>query len=281
MAKGHALLGQLFLEDSKGLGPAITEYEQAILLLEKVANSHPELPDQALELALLHGDLNRIQQMAGRLDSALASIRKAGEILEQLNRQSPNVLDYQQALASTYQMMSDLHRGRHEPSMALASAQKAQTLLGRLVELHPQNVNLRLDLARSQNILGRTLQQAGEPVEALQSFQRAIDIYESLPELDAGNSYLLASNIALCIRLVGVKNGVADSLDASKLSKADLLRRERYASRAVELLKKAVKEGLLDFDVLQSDADLDPLRDRPDFQSLIKEGEEEAADATK
>ena len=238
MAKGHALLGQIFLGDPDGIEPALTEYQQAILLLEKVTQLHPELPDQAFELALLLGDLNRLQQMAGKLDSALGSAGKAMEILERLDRQYPNVLNYQEGLAGIYHMMSDLHRQRREPTEALAFAQKAQALLGRLVELHPENVNLRLDLAKSQNNLGRMLQQTGEPVDALRSFQRAIDLYESMPELDSRDSYLLACNIALCIRLIGVKNGSGDTVELSKLSKADLLRRERYGNRAVELLRR-------------------------------------------
>ena len=278
MAKGHALLGQIFLEDADGSELALTEYQQAILLLEKVSSRHPELPDEALELALLLGDLNRIQQTTGKLDSALGSARKAMEILERLERQHPAVLDYEEGLAGTYQIMSDLHRQRSEPTQALAFAQKAQKLLGRLVELHPENVNLRLELAKSQNILGRALQQSGEPVEALRSFQRAIDIYESMPELDAGDSYHLACNIALATRLVGVKNGSGETIELSKLSKADSLRRERYGSRAIELLRRAAERGSVAVEALESNTDLDPLRDRPDFQALVNELREETTD---
>jgi eukaryotic-like serine/threonine-protein kinase len=279
MAKGHALLGQIFLEDADSPEPALTEYQQAIQLLEKATSRHPELPDQALELALLLGDVSRIQQMAGQLDSALGSAHKAVEILERLERQYANVVDYEKALGGTYQIMSDLHRQRIELSEALAFAQKAQKLLGRLVELHPKTVTLRLELAKSQNILGRMLQQTGEPVEALRSFQRAVDIYESMPELAPDDGYHLSCNIALAIRLLGVKNGSGEMIELSKLSKTDLLRRERYASRAIELLRRATGDGPVDFDALQSNADLDPLRDRPDFQALLDELREKTTDA--
>jgi eukaryotic-like serine/threonine-protein kinase len=271
MAKGHALLGQIFMGEPDGMGPAQKEYQQAIQLLEKVSKLHPDLSDQAFELAFVHNDLSHLHQMAGKLDSALGSALKALEILERLERQYPSALNYQEGLAGIYQLMSDLHHRRREPAEALMFAQKAQALLGRLVELHPENVNLRLDLAKSQNNLGRMFQQIGEPVDALRSFQRAIDLYESMPDLDSRSSYLLACNIALCIRLIGVKNGSEDTVALSKLSKADLLRRERYSDRAVELLRRVVGDGLLDIDVLQSDTDLDSLRDRPDFQRLLDE----------
>jgi tetratricopeptide (TPR) repeat protein len=278
MAKAHAVLGQVYLEEANGLAQAANEYEQAIRLLEKVNHSHPELPDQMLELALLHGDLNRIHQMAGKLDSALGSARKAAEILEQLNRQNPDTLEYEKALAVNYQMLSELHRARHEPAQALTEAQKAQSLLCQLVDRHPADTDVRIDLATCQNILGRLLQQTGEPVEALQSFQRAIDIYESMPKLDAGNSYRLASNIALSIGLIGVKNGTGESINPSKLTKADQLRRERYIGRAIELLRAAVSKGFQNIEILLSDSDLDLLRDRPDFQSLLKEVDGKEAD---
>jgi tetratricopeptide (TPR) repeat protein len=276
MARGHAILGQIFLGDSNDVGSALIEYQQAIQLLEQITYRHPELSEQALEMALLLGDLNRLQQMEGKLDSALLSAGKAVETLERLDLKYPGVVNYSQELAGVYQMMSDLHRQRREPAEGLAFAQKAKRLLERLVELHPENVNLRLDLAKSQNNLGRMLQQTGEPVDALRSFQRSTDIYESIPELDPQHTYLLACNIALSVRLIGVKNGSGDGNEPSKLSKADLLRRERYGNRAVELLRKAFGEGSLDHEVLESHSDLDALRDRADFQSLMNESREKS-----
>ena len=143
------------------------------------------------------GDLNVVQQMAGKLDSALKSLRRAVEILDRLDRQYPGVLNYQGGLAGTYNMMSDLHRRRREPAESLAFAEKARALLDRLVAEHPKDIYSRIDLAKAHNNIGRVHQQSGDPVEALRSFQRAVDLYESLPELDPRNSYNLACNVAL------------------------------------------------------------------------------------
>jgi eukaryotic-like serine/threonine-protein kinase len=278
MAKGHALLGQILVAQPEGAEPALTEYQQAVELLETVHREHPELSDQALELALLLGDLSTIQQMAGKLDSALASAGKAAEILERLERQYPGVLNYEQGLASSYNRISELHGRRREPAEAIAFAHKAQTLLEKLIRQHLDNADLRIDLAKSQNTLGRLLQETGEPVAALRSFQRAVDLYESIPELDQRNCYNLACNVALSIPLIGMKNGTAKSVDISKLSKGDQLRRKRYGDRAVEALRTAAKAEFLDLDILRSDTDLDPIRDRPDFQSLMDEVEKKAGE---
>ena len=277
MAKGHALMGQILATQPEGAEPARTEYQQAIKLLEKVNHKHPELTDQAVELALFLGDLSTLERMAGKLDSALASVCKAVEISERLEREYPGVLNYDACLAGTYNLISDVHRYRREPDEAITFAQKAQTLLERMIVQHPEDAYLRIDLAKSQNNLGRLFQQTGEPVAALRSFQRAVDLYESIPDLDPGNCYNLACNVALSIPLIGVKNGSADSIDISKLGKGDQLRRTRYGDRAVELLRRAARRGFLKLDTLQSDTDLDPIRDRPDLQLLIGEVEKKTA----
>jgi tetratricopeptide (TPR) repeat protein len=277
MASGHALLGQILATQPEGTEQAIMEYRQAVELLEKVNHEHPEFSDQAYELALCLGDLSNLEQTAGKLDSALASARKGMEGLERLERQHPAVSHYKHGLASAYRWVSELHRYRREPADAIAFAQKARTLLERLIAIQPDDASFRIDLAKSHNTLGRLFQQTGEPVEAFRSFQRAVDLYESIPELDARNAYSLACNVALSIPLIGVKNGSVAEVDVSKLSKGDQLRRKRYGDRAVELLRRAALEGFPDLDVLRSDTDLDPIRDQPDFQTLMDEVEKKSA----
>ena len=107
------------------------------------------------------------------------------------------------------------------------------------------------------------------------------DSYESLPQLEPRNSYSLASNLALCIPLMGAKPGSKGVTDLEALTKADQFRRQKYGDRAVDLLRRAVRGGFADLELLESDPDLDPLRNRPDFQELIKtlEKQAEAAEA--
>ncbi len=281
MARTHGLLGQALMSQPDEPEPALESYQAAVELREEVTRERPELADQAYLLAMELGDLNVVQQMAGKLDSALKSLRRAIEVLERLDRQYPGVLNYQGSVASTYNLLSDLHRRRLEPAESLAFAQKARVLLERLVSEHPKDVYSRIDLAKANNNIGRVHQQSGEPVEALRSFQRAVDLYESLPELDPRNSYNLASNIALCIPLMGAKNGTQGTLDADKVSKGDRFRREKYGDRAIQLLRRAIRGGFLKQEVLASDTDLDAIRSRTDFQDLLKEMEKQSAEGPK
>jgi tetratricopeptide (TPR) repeat protein len=272
-AKAHGMLAQILISQPDGLEPASAACQKAVELLESVTNEHPDLADQSNELAVLLGDLSSIQQVAGKLDSALATAQKALAIFERLDRQYPGLLKYQGGLGSAYNMMSDLHRLRREPAESLAFAQNARSLLHRLVSEHPDDVHSREDLAKSYNNIGRILQQTGEPVEALRSFQRAVDLYESIPDLDPRNNYNLVSNLALCIPLIGTKNGSQGSLDALNLSKGDQHHRQVYSDRAVEVLHRALSSGFPNAELLRFDTDIDSIRDRPDVQALIKDVE--------
>jgi hypothetical protein len=48
-------------------------------------------------------------------------------------------------------------------------------------------------------------------------------------------------------------------------------KKQAYADRAMELLRKAVQAGWSDGAHIAKDSDLDPLRDRKDFKSLLGE----------
>jgi serine/threonine protein kinase len=277
LASASALLGQILVGQPAGSGPAMASLQRAVELLEAVTRERPELADESYRLAMDLSDLSAVEQQAGRLDSAQQSLHRALEVLERLNRQYPGVLDYQGILASTYNMLSDLHRRRGDPAEAMAVAQKARAQLERLVAQHPEDTYSRIDLAKSYNNIGRGLQQAREPAEALRAFQRAVDLYESLPQLDPRSSYNLACNVALCIPLIGARNGTEGTLDATGLSQSDQNRRKRYGDRALEVLRRAARGGFVNPEILQADTDLDPIRDRPDFQELIKEVEKKPA----
>ena len=277
LAKAHGLLAEALVTQPDGVAPALESQAAAVEVLERITREHPDLADPLLQLAIHLGNLSAVQQMVGKLDSALKSSERAIGIFQRLDRQYPGVLNYQGGLAGTCNQLSDLHRRRHEPAEALTLAQRARDMLKQLIPKHPDDTMIRTELAKSFNSIGRLLEETAEPVEALQSFQRAVDLYESMPDLDDRSEYSLACNLALSVPLIGVKNGMQGTVDAAKLSKADQLRRERYGSRVVEVLRRILERGSLDLDVLQSDTDLDPIRDRNDFQELLKNVEEKTA----
>jgi serine/threonine protein kinase/tetratricopeptide (TPR) repeat protein len=271
MAKCHAQMGQILLQERDGITPALESYQTAVDIREAIIREHPDLAEQALFLAIALGDLCAIEQLGGKLDSALGTARRAVEVFERLDRQYPGVLDYQEGLASTYNILSDVHRRRQELDESLSIAETARPLLERLVVEHPEYVHSRIDLAKTYNNIGRARQQSGEVGEALRAFQHAVDTFEGLRELGARDSYNLACNLALCIPLIGAKEGSKGVLDPDAGSKSDRKRRQTYADRAMEVLRRAVRGGFQNIEILQSDPDLLAIRSRDDFQQIIEE----------
>jgi serine/threonine protein kinase len=276
-ARAYGNMAQILVNQPDGLEPASAAYQNAVDLLQSVTNARPELADQSCELAALLGNLATCQALEGKLDSALSTASTGVAILERLDRQHSGLLNYQQGIGSAYNMMSNLHRLRREPADSLAFAEKARTLLDRLVSKHPTDLTARRELAKSHTSIGRILQQMGEPVESLRSFQRAVDLYESMADRDPHDDYNLASNLSLCIPLIGTKNGSQGSLDTLNLSKGDKRHRDVYSDRATEVLRRAIRGGFHHAESLRSDTDLDPIRDRPDFQSLLRNVERSQA----
>jgi hypothetical protein len=82
------------------------------------------------------------------------------------------------------------------------------------------------------------------------------------------DAYNAACFTARCIPLVAKDARVGEA------QRHDLAR--RYADRAVELLRQAVRHGWLDAVQTRKDSDLDPLRNRDDFRELVAELEEKA-----
>ena len=72
------------------------------------------------------------------------------------------------------------------------------------------------------------------------------------------------------------REGTQGVHDPEALSKGDQLRRRLYGDRAIEVLRRAVRGGSFDAEVLQSDPDLAAIRDRDEFQAIVKEVEKQA-----
>lgn len=271
MARAHAAMGLIFGQQPGGTSPAIASYERAVEILDAVTRRHPGLTDETCTLALDLGDLASLQAMAGKLDSALASGRRSIAILERLDQQYPGVLNYRGGLAAGYNTISDIYRRRQEPAESLTFAEKARPLLERLAADHPEDTVSRIDLARTYNNIGRIQQQTGWPAEALRAYQRAVDQLESLPQLETSTRYSLAANLSLCIPLFGAKPGTQGVTDEAELSASDRTRRRLYGDRAIAVLRRAVKDGFHNVEMLQSDPDLQAIRGRDDFQAIVKE----------
>lgn len=272
LASAHAAMGRINAGEPDQHDKATLAYQTAIDLLTPISQTHPELADESQLLAIDLGDLGQLQQSSGLQDAALLSFERARNLLERLIQAHPSVPAYQDGLAANYNILCDFTRRRGETTEALGYARKAIPLLEKLVADNPENSNYRLSLAKSYNYLGRLLQLTGEPTAALRSFQRSVDLHESLSTLEPPERYNLARSVALCIPLMDMAKTMAK--DKRSPDAGSLTRRRLYGDRAMAALKQANRSGFLKAEMIQNDPDLDSLRDRDDFQALIKEIED-------
>jgi len=271
LASAQIALGRTLSASPEAFDQAVAALTKGIDLRQAIAREHPDRFDQVHELALDLGELAAFEQKAGRLEAAVWAEDQALTLFEQLDRRFPDTVPYQTALYLAYDMAGRLRSQQGEIKSALALADQTRTVLERLVAQHPRKLVFQIDLSRCHGFIGRLLRRNGRFTEAIHSFQRAVDLLESLPQLDPVNSYQLADNLALCVSLIGSGPNATPPDDEAELSPADRLRRRVYGERAVAALERALSGGFAKLEVCQSDTDLDSLRDRPDFQKLLKE----------
>ena len=144
---------------------------------------------------------------------------------------------------------------------AQVSHQRAAAIRADLTRDYPTFTVYRSDLATSLANLGSVQNRLGRPAEALESFRQATAILEKLPSPGATDHYNLACVYSLCSSVVGA--------DPSNLSDSERSDRRWYADRAVVELRRAIALGYRELAWIRRDVDLDPLRSRDDFQSLL------------
>jgi hypothetical protein len=87
----------------------------------------------------------------------------------------------------------------------------------------------------------------------------------------AANAVMVYNTASIYSRSVAA---VAPGKKPDELKPEERSLRERYGARALALLRQAVKAGFKDAARVKRDSDLDPIRDRPDFQKLLRELEQ-------
>lgn len=136
-------------------------------------------------------------------------------------------------------------------SEAIPKLRHALELHEALARAKPASVSQRSALSNALPGVGRAEAAAGRPAEALAAFDRAVEVDRSLAETYPVSRYNLACSLALMIP------------DASPERREDLVR------RGVEAFQQARAAGYANVTSIKTDADLDPLRSRPEFRDLL------------
>jgi serine/threonine-protein kinase len=260
LAEDDRSLAALFLRLGR-MDDAQRHLETCRATLEKLVSDDPSTLEFRSSLAAAQDELGYVLARTGRPEEALRSYEAARAIREVLVAGSPSVTNLQQGLATTYNNLGRLKRDVARPDEAVGYYRKAHAILEKLAGDHPDVYYYQTTLGYTCRGLARISAQVGRPGEALKWLDQAAALDQRYADTHPLARYDLACDLALGVPLVGQ---AGDGQDAA----AEARRLER-ADRAMEALRRAIAQGYTFPAIISRDADLDPLRLRPDFQLLI------------
>jgi serine/threonine protein kinase/tetratricopeptide (TPR) repeat protein len=240
-------LGLLLLENRQ---PAEAEsaFRTAVAAHERLTASGAENLANAVDLGGNYVNLGIAVRDGGRAEGSLEWFAKAVATLKPLADRKPPAADARLFLRNA-------HSNRAGALMALERYREAIPDWDVSHDLSDERDRWTYRLGRLE-----ALARAGEHAGAT----AAADTAARADEATAGVLYDAACIHALSAVAAGPDKAVA----------------ERYAGRAVELLRQAVGKGYQDVGHLKKDPDLDPLRSRADFKKLMAELEAKQKDGT-
>jgi eukaryotic-like serine/threonine-protein kinase len=249
----------LLLKDTGRPKEAEKDYDQALSIYEQLTADFPSRPEFRQDLATSHNDRGILLTDTGRPKEAEKDYDQSLSIKKQLAADFPNRPDLQNGLAGTCVNLAFLHQQQGNWATA-----KRLLLEGRPHHLAALKANPLHPTYRQfyQNHLIVLIQvHAGllEQQDAVRAAETCRDLGWNAP----GDAYVAACVLSLCVPIVAKH----DKLDDKQRKEAAHF----YGDAAMRLLREAVSKGYQDVPNLKKDTDLDPLRQRGDFQKLIAE----------
>jgi eukaryotic-like serine/threonine-protein kinase len=269
LATNHMNIGEALAELGKP-AEALASQQRALAIDEKLAEANPSDVMAQCFLAQIEYDIGDLLTREERLAEALQFYEKARARMRKQAEAHPTAYPrfLRACLASSLEKIGQFLSASGKGAEALAACQEALSIREKLCKAHPAFIFMRGELAGSHAVLGRAQRRAGRPAEAAASFGSARDVAGQLPTLSARNHY----NLACCHAQLAAIAAEAGSGMTAEQGAAE-------AERAIASLRQAIAAGFDGIGRLRSDAALDPLRSREDFQKLVKELEAKVSKA--
>jgi serine/threonine-protein kinase len=299
LAISHHNLGNLL----KGFGKwteAEAAHRQALALRKQLAADCPTVPGYRQHLAHSHISLGTLLTAQRRQSEAEAEYRQALTLYEPLVADFPRVPEYAQDLGGAYCNFGNLLASQGKYAASLDWYTRAHAALRPILDKEPRLVLARLYLRNVHAGRAHALERLGRHGEAVPDWEQAVALNDEksrdgglrlglalalahagqhLQATAAAEEILQRSNAdaRTCYAAARVYAlAVAQAMKEAPKNPNSVLA-EKYAARAVALLRQAVQKGYKNIAELKKDADLDCLRQRPDFQQLLAELEAKAA----
>jgi serine/threonine protein kinase/Tfp pilus assembly protein PilF len=241
------------------LPEAEKDFDQALSTYRQLAADFPYRPDFRQLLALSHNSRAVLLKKTGRPKEAEKDYDQALSMYKQLAADFPNQPGFQNELAYTGVNLALLH---HQQGNWAAA--KRLLLEGRphhlaALKADPRNPTYCQFYRNHLNVLTGVHAALLEQQDAVRTAATRRDLAWSAP----ADAYDAACFLSLCIPIVANH----PKLDDKQRKEATRF----YGDAAMTLLRDAVSKGFKDVAQMQKDTDLDPLRQREDFQNLVSE----------
>jgi thiol-disulfide isomerase/thioredoxin len=309
-ARWNRCLGDLW-QEAGDTARAQEAYGKALALLDRLAADFPEDGRYRTDLAQTLSQQARLSQAAKDYHQAEAALKRAIALLEELARQEPTERQNRQAAAEYRYTLGAYFEEQGKAAQAEAAYRAALEGQEKLAADLPNQASIHQQLAATAGTLGWLLEPT-KPADAQQMLRKAQaacrqarglqpndrgypqtlfaayndlatffkerGLHAELPTLaeelrrdfpnDGGQTYNAACWLADAARVVS-KHTELPAQERQRLE-------DGYAAAAVRLLGKAIKEGYTERAHMEADNDLDPLRQRQDFQQLMADLEQHA-----
>ena len=199
---------------------------------KRLVQDSPSSVDARLDLGRAHFFLGEDEQAGDQFDQVIESFESVPDVTQDSSEFPIGVLD------DAYRYRARLHarNGQAEEAHQDLAALDKRSISANLKTCTQAIVLAHLDDLSGTELLEAMLEEHPQDVESLRNAARAFSVLSGI---------LAGKNVTL-----------------SKV----------YAERAVTLLRNAMEGGQLDYEQLESDADLDPIRDLNGFTKLLESG---------
>ena len=217
----------------------------------------PRLIDYQLCLAANLSLVGLLLDELGQPTAALRSQQEALAIFDTRLRHISNDAGVKAERADTINWIAALQHKMGRISEAIGSYEQARDVIRKLVSDHPQVVRYRQALCIGDKGLAGLYRKVGRCTEAIALLDEAQAILEPLAATWPTYHYHMACCLAFASR------------PPPRAGRRAIEEGRQYGDRAMVELRQAVAGGFKTFEVFRTDPNLDPLREREDFQALL------------
>jgi serine/threonine-protein kinase len=233
-------------------------YQAARNIYQNLVDANPAVTDFQNSLGMMNVNMGIALKEIGKLDEAHASLNEARAILQRVASANPTDSRTQDLLKAASNETGDVVRLEGRPAEARPFYEAGLAYLERLSKAPGFSLDyLQDDLVYCLKGLGATQKAAGQAADAVATWRRAVTTDEKI-----GTTYpVVLYNLAGCHALLGGIAGTPGSGLSAAEGAAEL-------DKAMVVLRRAVASSYRNLNWIRRDPDLEPLRARPDFQTL-------------